>query len=60
VELSTRFLADYIDGDLYFKTCSPDHNLVRTRCQISLARDMLKKLPEMETIVRECIAAVRN
>lgn len=59
VELSTRFLADYIDGDLYFKTFSPDHNLVRTRCQIALAKDMLKKLPEMEAIVRSCVAAAR-
>ena len=59
-ELSTRFLADYIDGDLYFKTTSPDHNLVRTRCQIALAKDMLKKLPEMEAIVRDCVAAVRG
>ena len=52
-ELATRFLADYLDGDLYFKTKSPDHNLVRTRCQIALAKDMLKKLDEMEKIVRD-------
>ena len=59
VELSTRFLADYIDGDLYFKINSPDHNLVRTRCQIALAKDMLQKLPQMEAIVRECAASAR-
>ncbi|MBE6922249.1 MAG: aminoglycoside phosphotransferase family protein [Ruminococcaceae bacterium] len=56
VELSTRFLADYIDGDLYFKILTPDHNLVRTRCQVALAKDMLKKMPQMEQIVRECAA----
>ena len=60
VELATRFLADYLDGDLYFKTFSPDHNLIRTRCQIALAKDMLRKLPRMEQIVRECVAAVCN
>jgi len=60
VELSTRFLADYIDGDLYFKINSPDHNLVRTRCQIALAKDMQKKLPQMEEIVRECAVAARG
>ena len=60
VELATRFLADYLDGDLYFKTLSADHNLVRTRCQIALAKDMLRKLPQMEQIVRECVAAVCN
>ena len=53
-ELATRFLADYIAGDVYFKTNSAEHNLVRTRCQIALAKDMLKKLPQMEEIVREC------
>ena len=56
VELSTRFLADYLDGDKYFKINYPDHNLVRTRCQIALAKDMLKKLPRMEAIIRECVA----
>lgn len=60
VELSTRFLADYINGDLYFKVLSADHNLVRTRCQIALARDMLRKMPQMEQIVRECIAEIRK
>ncbi len=58
-ELATRFLADYLDGDLYFKTNAPDHNLVRTRCQIALAKDMLKKMDEMEKIVRDCAAAVK-
>ena len=57
-ELSTRFLADYLDGDLYFKTNSPDHNLVRTRCQIALAKDMLAKMDEMEQIVKDCVVSV--
>ena len=60
VELSTRFLADYIDGDLYFKINYPEHNLVRTRCQIALAKDMLRKLAQMEAIIRECIAQNRT
>lgn len=53
-ELATRFLDDYILGDPYFKTDYPKHNLVRTRCQVALARDMLQKMGEMERIVREC------
>lgn len=55
-ELATRFLADYLDGDLYFNTKYPGHNLVRARCQIALAKDMLRKMPEMEKIVRDCVA----
>ena len=58
-ELATRFLADYLDGDLYFNIKSPDHNLVRTRCQIALAKDMLKKMDEMEKVVRDCVAAAK-
>ena len=58
-ELATRFLADYLDGDLYFNTKYPGHNLVRTRCQIALAKDMLEKMPQMEQIVRGCVAAFK-
>ena len=58
-ELATRFLADYLDGDLYFNIKSPDHNLVRTRCQIALAKDMMKKMDQMESIVRSCVADVK-
>ena len=53
---ATRFLADYLDGDLYFKTNGPEHNLVRTRCQIALAKDMLKRMDQMEQIVADCVA----
>ena len=60
VELSTRFLADYILGDPYFNIKYPEHNLVRTRCQIALAKDMQLHLSEMEQIVRECVAAAKK
>ena len=59
LELASRFLKDYLDGDLYFNIKYPDHNLVRTRCQIALAKDMLKKMPQMEQIVRDCVAAAK-
>ncbi len=39
-ELAMRFLTDYIDGDLYFKVNSPDHNLTRARAQMALLRDV--------------------
>ena len=59
-ELATRFLADYIAGDVYFKTNYPEHNLVRTRCQIALAKDMLKKLSQMEGVVRDCVESLQK
>ena len=60
VELATRFLDDYILGSPYFKINYPEHNLVRTRCQIALAKDMQKKLPEMEACVKKCVEAVKK
>ncbi len=53
-ELATRFLDDYILGDKYFKIKYPEHNLVRTRCQIALAKDMRKKMDAMNAIARDC------
>lgn len=55
VELATRFLADYIAGDPYFHINYPEHNLVRARNQITLAKDMLIKMDRMEHVVRECV-----
>ena len=60
LEVASRFLKDYIDGDLYFKTAYPEHNLIRARTQIRLALDMQEKLPEMNRIVAEVAAAVRG
>lgn len=50
LELATRFLADYLDGDLYFKTNSDDHNLVRARTQIQLVRDIEAKWETLQAI----------
>ena len=59
VELATRFLADYILGSPYFKTNYPEHNLVRSRCQIALAKDMLKQMNEMNAVIRDCAGKYR-
>lgn len=50
-ELAVRFLDDYLRGDLYFTTRYPEHNLVRTRNQIALCRDMIAHLDEMNDII---------
>jgi hypothetical protein len=38
--MGVRFLTDFINGDIYYKTGFPDHNLVRARCQFELMRRM--------------------
>ncbi len=52
-ELSVRFMDDYITGDQYFHISYPEHNLVRARCQIALAKDMMRKMDAMNAIVWE-------
>ena len=51
LELCARFLADYLDGDRYFKIKKPGHNLIRARNQIELLRQMEAATPAMEAIV---------
>ena len=53
VELAVRFLDDYICGDVYFKLLYPEHNLVRTRCQLRLAQDIFAHLDEMNAKIDE-------
>ena len=50
IELAARFLDDYLTGDAYFKVDYPGHNLVRTRCQLALAKDIWAKKAELEKI----------
>lgn len=47
LELAARFLKDYLDGDVYFKCKMPNHNLIRTKAQIALAKDVCSKMPIM-------------
>jgi hypothetical protein len=60
LELATRFMKDYLDGDVYFKVAYPEHNLVRARAQMKLAADMQSKFDEMNRIVAEVSARVRG
>ena len=46
-----RFLMDYIDGDKYYKTNAPDHNLVRTHAQYKLLCSMEEQYEKMKEIV---------
>jgi hypothetical protein len=53
LEVAVRFLTDYLDGDVYFKTAYSDHNLVRARTQMKLVWDMEQKWEQMQAIVAE-------
>jgi len=49
-----RFLTDYLEGDVYFKTHREGHNLDRARTQFKLVSDMEQKREAMTAIVRQC------
>lgn len=53
IELASRFLDDYLTGDAYFKTNYPEHNLVRTRCQLHLAKDIMRQYEELCAVVAD-------
>ena len=52
-ECGMRFLADYLNGDTYFRVHRPSHNLDRCRNQFKLVADMESQLEEMRAIVKK-------
>lgn len=55
IECGMRFLTDYLNGDTYFRTAYPEHNLVRARTQLKLYKEMQKNLDEMHKIIDEIV-----
>lgn len=52
-ECGMRFLTDYLDGDSYFKTAYPEHNLVRARTQFKLVSRMEALSEQMVEIAKK-------
>jgi len=53
LECGMRFLTDYLNGDTYFRTHRPDHNLDRARAQFKLVEDMELHYDEMTATVNK-------
>lgn len=51
-----RFLADYLNGDTYYKTQYPEHNLVRTKAQFKLLQSVEAHTPQMKDFIKDCLA----
>ena len=51
-----RFFADYLDGDNYYKVQYADHNLVRSKNQLTLLQRAEENIPEMEAFIKEQLA----
>lgn len=52
-ECGMRFLTDYLEGDVYFRTTHAEHNIVRARNQFRLVADMEAHMDEMNAIVNK-------
>lgn len=51
-ECGMRFLTDYLEGDVYFRTHRARHNLERTRTQFKLVDEMLACFSQMLAAVK--------
>ena len=59
-EIGIRFLTDYLDGDKYFRTEKPEHNLIRARNQLKLAQSIDSQLISMGKYVRRLMKSYSN
>ena len=49
LETGVRFLTDYLNGDVYFKTAYPEHNLIRAANQFRLVSEIAEQLVRLQT-----------
>ena len=54
--IGIRFLTDYLEGDVYFRTHRPGQNLDRARAQFAL----VKSMEEQEREMGKCIRSLRK
>jgi hypothetical protein len=56
LEVGIRFLTDYLEGDVYFKTRHPQHNLDRCRTQLKL----VERIEAQENAMKSFASKVRR
>lgn len=52
---AVRFFTDYLNGDTYYKTAYPEHNLVRTRAQLALFESAMAAKPQMQQFIQQTL-----
>jgi Ser/Thr protein kinase RdoA (MazF antagonist) len=50
-----RFLADFLNGNIYYKTAYPEHNLVRCRTQLKLLDEIVKNDKQANEIINDIV-----
>ena len=53
---TVRFLADYLNGDTYYKTQYAEHNLVRSKAQFKLLQSVEEATPAMQEFIAGALA----
>jgi Ser/Thr protein kinase RdoA (MazF antagonist) len=53
--MGLRFLTDYLEGNVYYKTSFPEHNLVRSQNQMRLLESIESNLLKIENIIRRLL-----
>jgi Ser/Thr protein kinase RdoA (MazF antagonist) len=52
LELGLRFLTDHLEGNVYFKTDRPSHNLQRAAVQFKLVQDIENQMPALQRLIQ--------
>jgi hypothetical protein len=59
-ETGMRFLTDYLEGDVYFKTKRDGQNLDRARTQLKLVEQLEQREDEMQACVHRLVKTRRK
>lgn len=57
-EIGLRFLTDFLEGDIYYKTKRPGHNLDRCRTQFALVRSIEQQESAMQALADRVFASL--
>lgn len=58
-ECGMRFLTDYLEGNVYFKVCYPEHNLVRCKTQIHMCKQIINNKKELDYKILEMYQSLK-
>ncbi len=57
--IGIRFLTDYLNGDIYYKTARPSHNIDRCAVQRAIAESVINSRDEMKSVVDEIYSGLQ-
>lgn len=60
LECGIRFLTDYLENDVYFKTDYPNHNLIRAKNQFKLVKEMEREENIYQNIIKSILKQLEN